>query len=56
MISIVQKIGKSLFHQYLLDFGMSSKTNITLDGEAYAQIGPYEKWPRIQFFTMSFGQ
>ncbi len=56
MISIVDKIGKSLFHQYLLDFGMSSKTNITLDGEAYAQIGPYEKWPRIQFFTMSFGQ
>ena len=56
MISIVEKIGKSLFHQYLLDFGFSSKTNITLDGESYAQIGSYEKWPRVQFFTMSFGQ
>lgn len=56
MISIVEKVGKSLFHQYLLDFGFSSKTNITLDGEAYALLGPYEKWPRIQFFTMSFWQ
>jgi cell division protein FtsI/penicillin-binding protein 2 len=55
MISIVEKIGKSLFHQYIVDFGFSSKTNITLDGETYAQIWPHEKWPRVQFFTMSFG-
>ncbi len=56
MIDIVQKVGKSLFSQYLHDFGFSSKTNITMDGEVYGQIGPYEKWPRVQFFNMSFGQ
>ena len=27
-----------------------------MDGEVYGQIGPYEKWPRVQFFNMSFGQ
>ena len=32
------------------------KTNITLDGEHFAHIEPYEKWSRTQFFTMSFGQ
>lgn len=56
MVNIVEKIGKSLFYEYLLDFGFSSKTNITIDGETYSQISPYEKWPRIQFFNMSFGQ
>jgi cell division protein FtsI/penicillin-binding protein 2 len=56
MIDIVQKIGKALFYQYIQDFGFSSKTNITLDGETYAMIAPYEKWPKVQFFNMSFGQ
>lgn len=27
-----------------------------MDGETYSQISPYEKWSRMQFFTMSFGQ
>lgn len=56
MIQIVQKIGPSLFHKYLIDFGFGAKTNITLDGENFAQLTPYEKWSRTQFFTMSFGQ
>jgi cell division protein FtsI/penicillin-binding protein 2 len=56
MINIVEKVGKSLFAQYLVDFWFNNKTNITTDGEVYAQIAPYEKWPRAQFFNMSFGQ
>jgi len=56
MISIVEKIGRALFSQYIMDFGFTSKANLTIDGEVYAQIGSYEKWPRIQFFNMSFGQ
>lgn len=56
MITIVEKIGKSLFAQYLVDFGFNNKTNLTTDGEVYAQMAPYEKWPRAQFFNMSFGQ
>ena len=56
MINIIEKIGKSLFYQYIQEFGFSSKSNITLDGETYAIISPYEKWSRVQFFNMSFGQ
>lgn len=56
MISIIEKIWPSLFHKYIQDFWFGSKTNITLDGENYSQISPYEKWSRTQFFTMSFGQ
>lgn len=56
MIDIIQKIGPSLFSKYLSDFGLGTKSNITLDGEHYAKISPYEKWSRTQFFTMSFGQ
>jgi stage V sporulation protein D (sporulation-specific penicillin-binding protein) len=56
MINIVEQVGRALFYQYLLDFWFSSKTNITLDGEAFAQMNNFEKWSRSQFFTMSFGQ
>ena len=56
MIDIIQKIGPSLFDKYIREFGFGGKTNITLDGENYAQISPYEKWSRTQLFTMSFGQ
>jgi len=38
------------------DFGFGKKSNITIDGEVFSQISNYEKWSRIQFFTMSFGQ
>lgn len=27
-----------------------------MDGEVYSQINNYDKWSRIQFFNMSFGQ
>lgn len=56
MIDIIQKVWPSLFNKYIGDFGLGTKSNITLDGEHYAQISPYEKWSRTQFFTMSFGQ
>jgi cell division protein FtsI/penicillin-binding protein 2 len=56
MINIVEKIGRSLFAQYLVDFGFNGKSNLSIEGEVYAQIPPYEKWPRAQFFNMSFGQ
>ncbi len=56
MINIIEKIGRSLFSRYISDFGFGQKTNITIDGEVFSQISNYEKWSRIQFFTMSFGQ
>ncbi len=56
MINIIEKIGRSLFSRYVDDFGFGKKSNITIDGEVFSQISNYEKWSRIQFFTMSFGQ
>jgi len=56
MITIVEKIWRSLFAQYLVDFWFNNKTNLTTEWEVYAQLPPYEKWPRAQFFNMSFGQ
>lgn len=56
MIDIVQKIGKSLFYKYINDFGFGQKTNITLEGEVYGKIDPYEKWARVKLFTMAFWQ
>lgn len=56
MISIVQKIGKTLFEKYLYDFGFGVKSNVTLEWEVYGKVNPNEKWSRTQFFTMSFWQ
>ncbi|MBP8016591.1 penicillin-binding protein 2 [Candidatus Gracilibacteria bacterium] len=56
MIDIVKKIGSSLFYKYLLDFGFAGKTNITLEGEVFGKIPPYEKWSKAKLFTMAFGQ
>jgi len=56
MIDIVQKIGKSLFYKYINDFGFGQKSNITLEGETFRKIDPYEKWSRAKLFTMAFGQ
>lgn len=54
MIDIVQKIGKSLFSKYVSDFGFGQKTGITLEGEVFGKIEPYEKWSRAKLFTQSF--
>ena len=56
MINIVEKVGRSLFDSYIRNFGFSSKTNVTLDGEISTQIEPQNKWSRVKFFNMSFGQ
>jgi cell division protein FtsI/penicillin-binding protein 2 len=56
MISIIEKIGRSLFSRYVSEFGFWKKSNITIDGEVFSQISNPDKWSRIQFFTMSFGQ
>jgi stage V sporulation protein D (sporulation-specific penicillin-binding protein) len=56
MISIIERTGRSLFGRYVSDFGFWQKTNITMDGEVFSQVGNPDKWSRVQFFNMSFGQ
>ena len=55
MIRIVQRIGKVLFHQYLIDFWFSSPTWVTLSGETSATLKPHERWSVAQLLTNSYG-
>ncbi|QFR39381.1 penicillin-binding protein 2 [Candidatus Gracilibacteria bacterium 28_42_T64] len=55
MIRIVQRIGKVLLHQYFTDFGFNELTGITLEGEVFSQVTPWEKWSRAKLFTSSYG-
>lgn len=55
MIRIVQKVGKALLHSYLYDFGFGDLTGITLSGEVFSKIDPYEKWPTSKLLTTSYG-
>jgi cell division protein FtsI/penicillin-binding protein 2 len=55
MIRIAQKIGKVLMHQYFNDFGFWELTGITLNGEVFSQIKPWERWSIAQLLTSSYG-
>lgn len=55
MIRIVQKLGKALMYKYFMDFGFWAPTGITLDGEVFSKIDPYEKWPTSKLLTTSYG-
>jgi cell division protein FtsI/penicillin-binding protein 2 len=55
MVRIVQKIGKALLYDYLLDFWFWKPTEITLDWEVSLEINNYEKWSNAQLYTSSYG-
>lgn len=55
MIRIVQRVGKALFYKYLLDFWFDDVTGITLKGEIFSKIDPFEKWPTSKLLTSSYG-
>lgn len=55
MIRIAQRVWESLFHQYFQEFGFWDVTDISLEGEVYSQIAPYEKWSKAKLFTSSYG-
>ena len=55
MIRIVQRVWKALFHKYLVDLWFDELTGITLKGEIFSKIDPYEKWPTSKLLTSSFG-
>jgi len=54
MIRISQRVGQSLFHQYLNDFWFWDITDISLQWETFAHIEPYEKWSKARLFTSSY--
>lgn len=54
MIRIVQKIWKSLLHNYFDAFWFGKPTWITLDSEVFSTLPNYEKWSKAQMYTMSY--
>ncbi len=55
MVRIIQKVWKALLYNYLTDFGFWTLTDITLEWETVLPLKNYEKWPRAQLFTTSYG-
>jgi len=55
MIRIAQRVWEALFYQYFHEFGFGDVTDISLDGETYSSITPYEKWSKAKLLTSSYG-
>jgi len=55
-MSIGEKLGAELFHEYLLRFGFHEKTGIDLPGEAVGIMYSAEKMGPVELATMAFGQ
>ncbi len=54
MLEIVKRVGKVIMHDYLESFGFWRKTGISLEGEVFSKITPYEKWSKAKLLTSSF--
>ncbi len=56
VVYIVQKLGKTLFNNYLDAFGFTRPTGVEMEGEISGHIKPISGWGEIDLATMSFGQ
>lgn len=55
-IKVAQKLGAKKFYDYILRFGMGSKTGINLPGESMGQVRDIKDWSNISLASISFGQ
>jgi stage V sporulation protein D (sporulation-specific penicillin-binding protein) len=56
MSQISEKVGRERFYDYLVDFGFTSLTGITLDNEAEVGVSKPDEWVDSQLATIGFGQ
>lgn len=56
MVYVTEKMGTSIFFDYLKKFGLLEKTNIDLQGEVSSKIKTKSQWSKIDLATASFGQ
>ncbi len=54
-IELAQGIGKKLFHNYLVSFGLTGKTGVDLPGESRSIIYSEDKIGPVELATLSFG-
>ncbi len=56
MASIAKKLGKSLFYNYLVNFGFGERTDVELDEEEKGFLKYFRNWAASNLLTISFGQ
>ena len=55
-IKVAQRLGAKNFYDYILKFGIGSKTNINLPGESAGKVRDIKEWSGISLASISFGQ
>lgn len=53
---IGERLGKTLYHKYLRDFGLGQRTGVDLPMESPGILASVDDWARINLVTASFGQ
>jgi len=56
IIKVAQRMDKSIFYRYIMNFGFGQKTGVDLPGEARGIVKPTEKWYLTDFPCISIGQ
>lgn len=55
-VKLAQNLGAERFYDYILKFGMGSKTGINLPGESTGKLRDIKEWSGISLASISFGQ
>ena len=55
-VKLAQNLGAKRFYDYMLKFGMGSKTGINLPGESTGKLRDIKEWSGISLASISFGQ
>src|SRR3989338_467578 len=55
-VKLAQNLGAKRFYDYMLKFGMCSKTGINLPGESTGKLRDIKEWSGISLASISFGQ
>jgi len=56
MSYVAEKLGDSLFYNYIKKFGYGQKTGIEFDNENTGQVEHYRYWDKSELLTKGFGQ
>ncbi len=56
MVFVARKLGKSLMHQYLEEYGFGKETYVELDEEQSGTLSYYTQWSTAALFNHAFGQ
>ncbi len=56
VIKVAQRLGAENFYDYILKFGIGSKTNINLPGESAGKVRDIKEWSGVSLASISFGQ